>query len=95
LVVALLCMAHVTPAAAASRSALVMVSARVVESCRVEAISSPSSAEVALEMRCNSKARPALTLASKAMTLAPVGSVSVPHRDLADGENGKTVNIEF
>lgn len=95
MIAGLLLVAHAAPAAAASRSALVMVSARVVESCRVEAINSPSSGEVALEMRCNSKARPALTLASKAMTLAPVGSVSVPHQELADGENGKTVNIEF
>jgi hypothetical protein len=95
LIAGLLFLAHVAPAAAASRSALVMVSVRVVESCRVEAISSPSSGEVALEMRCNSKARPALSLAGRAMTVAPMGSVSVPHQDLADGEHGKTVNIEF
>jgi hypothetical protein len=94
-VAGLLLAAPATPASAASRSALVTVSVRVVESCRVEATSTSSGGDVALAMRCNSKARPSLTLASKAMTMAPVGSVSVPHQDLADGENGKTVNIEF
>jgi hypothetical protein len=93
--VALALLVAAVPASAASRSALVTVSVRVVESCRVEATSSPSSGEVALDMRCNSKARPALTLASKSMTVAPVGSVSVPRQALVQGENGKTVQIEF
>lgn len=49
-------------AVAGSRSSLVFVSVRVVESCRIDAIGSQTGNTVDLNMRCNSAARPSVNL---------------------------------
>jgi hypothetical protein len=83
------------PAVAESRSALVMVTVRVVESCRVETSSAVDGHTMDLSMRCNSKARPSLGVGGTTQTVAPVGTVSVPHSQIATTANGKTLSIEF
>ena len=83
------------PAQAASRSSLVFVSVQVVSSCRVETMSSQTSDAMDLKMRCSSTARPSLALLGSSQALAPVGTVTLPHSQIASTENGKTLNIEF
>ncbi len=83
------------PALAESRSALVMVSVRVVESCRIESSSTVDGHSMDLSMRCNSKVRPSLDFGSTRQTLAPAGTVSVPHSQIATTANGKTLSIDF
>jgi hypothetical protein len=83
------------PALAESRSALVMVSVRVVESCRVETSGALDGQSMDLSMRCNSKVRPSLGLSATTQTVAPTGKVSVPHSQIGTTANGKTLNIEF
>jgi hypothetical protein len=85
----------VTPASAGSRSSLVLVSVQVVASCRVENTPSQSSDAMDLKMRCSSTARPSLGLANSSQVVAPVGTVTLPHSQIATTENGKTLNIEF
>ena len=80
---------------AESRSALVMVSVRVVESCRVETSNALDGSATDLRMRCNSKSHPSLGLATSSRAMAPVGTVSVPHSQIATSENGKTLSIDF
>jgi hypothetical protein len=46
-------------------------------------------------MRCSSTARPSLALLGSSQALAPVGTVTLPHAQIASTENGKTLNIEF
>lgn len=84
-----------TPASAGSRSSLVFVSVQVVASCRVENTTSQTSDSMDLKMRCSSTARPSLGLASASQVVAPVGTVTLPHSQIATTENGKTLNIEF
>jgi hypothetical protein len=48
-----------------------------------------------LKMRCSSTARPSLGLAGSSQIVAPVGTVTLPHSQIATTENGKTLNIEF
>jgi hypothetical protein len=83
------------PAVAESRSALVMVSVRVVESCRVETSNALDGDATDLRMRCNSRSHPSLALATSSQAMAPVGTVSIPHSQIASSENGKTLSIEF
>jgi hypothetical protein len=90
---AMLCLPR--PVVADSRSALVMVTVRVVESCRVETSTTSGSGVMDLQMRCNSKSRPSLGLATSSQSIAPVGSVTLLHSELATTSNGKTLNIEF
>jgi hypothetical protein len=82
-------------ASAESRSALVMVSVRVVESCRVETSSALDGNSTDLKMRCNSKTHPSLGLTTNSQSVAPVGTVTVPHSQITTSENGKTLKIEF
>ena len=84
-----------TPAFAGSRSALVFVSVRVVESCRVETATSQTSDAMDLKMRCSSTARPSVGLVGSSQAVAPVGTVTLPHSQIATTENGKTLTIEF
>jgi hypothetical protein len=84
-----------TPARAGSRSSLVFVSVQVVSSCRVENTASQTSGAMDLKMRCSSTARPSLGLAGTSQVVAPVGTTTVPHSQIATTENGKTLNIEF
>jgi hypothetical protein len=72
-----------------------MVSVRVVESCRVETGTALDSGSTDLKMRCNSKARPSVGLANNSQPVAPVGTVTLPHSQIATTENGKTLRIEF
>jgi hypothetical protein len=51
---------------AGSRSSLVFVSVRVVESCRVDAVGRPNGSGVDLSMRCNSAARPSVAVEAAA-----------------------------
>jgi hypothetical protein len=83
------------PAFAGSRSALVFVSVRVVESCRIENTTSQTSDAMDLKMRCSSTARPSVGLLHSSQVVAPVGTVTLPHSQIATTENGKTLNIEF
>ncbi len=83
------------PAAAESRSALVMVTVRVVESCRVETSDALDGKSMDLRMRCNSKSHPSLGLTTHTQTVAPVSTVTVPRSQIATSENGKTLSIEF
>jgi hypothetical protein len=83
------------PANAGSRSGLVLVSVQVVESCRVETKTSQDSAALDLKMRCSSTAHPSLGLLGSSRALAPVGSVTLPHSQIASTENGKTLTIDF
>jgi len=82
-------------AAAGGHSALVMVSVRVVESCRVENTTSQTSDAVDLKTRCSSTVRPNIGLINGSHAVAPVGTVTLPHSQIATTENGKTLNIEF
>jgi|GEM_PF-5503767 len=82
-------------AAAGSRSSLVTVSVRVVESCRVEIGNGPQSNSADLRVRCSSTARPSLGLAGSSQAMAPVGSVTLPHSQIAATANGKTLSIQF
>jgi hypothetical protein len=84
-----------TPAFAGSKSALVFVSVRVVESCRVETTTSQTSDAMDLKMRCSSTARPSLGLVGGSQGMAAVGTVTLPHSQIATTENGKTLRIEF
>lgn len=84
-----------TPAHAGSRSSLVFVSVQVVSSCRVENTTSQTSDSMDLRMRCSSTARPSLGLVGSSQIVAPVGTVTLPHSQIATTENGKTLNIEF
>ncbi len=83
------------PAAAGNRSALVLVSVQVVESCRVETTASIDSSALDLKMRCSSTARPSLGLIGSSQALAPIGAITVPNSRIATTENGKTLNIDF
>jgi hypothetical protein len=80
------------PATAGSRSALVFVSVQVVSSCRVETTTSQTSDTMDLKMRCSSTAHPSVGLAGSSLALAPVGTVTLPHSQIASTENGKTVS---
>jgi hypothetical protein len=73
----------------------VLVSVQVVESCRVETVASQTSTAFDLKMRCSSTARPSLALLGNSQALAPVGTVTLPHSQIASTENGKTLTIEF
>jgi hypothetical protein len=84
-----------TVASAGSRSSLVFVSVQVVSSCRVENTTSQTSDAMDLKMRCSSTARPSLGLVGTSQFVAPVGTVTLPHSQIATTENGKTLNIEF
>ena len=84
-----------TPSFADSRSALVLVSVRVVESCRVETMTSETSGAVDLKMRCSSRARPSIGLAGNSQAVAPVGTTTFPHSQIATTENGKILTIDF
>ena len=83
------------PANAGSRSALVTVSVQVVASCRIENTTSQTSDAMDLKMRCSSTARPNIGLLNSSQVVAPVGTVTLPHSQIATTENGKTLNIEF
>ena len=83
------------PARAGSRSSLVFVSVQVVASCRVENTTSQTRDAMDLKMRCSSTARPNLGLLSSSQIVAAVGTVTLPHSQIATTENGKTLNIEF
>jgi hypothetical protein len=83
------------PAFAESRSALVMVSVRVVESCRVETSGAPDGNAMNLQLRCNSKTHPSLGLTASSQSMAPIGTVTVPHSQIATAENGKILTIQF
>ena len=72
-----------------------LVSVQVVESCRVETKTAQDSTTLDLKMRCSSTARPSLALLGSSQALAPVGTVTLPHAQIASTENGKTLNIEF
>jgi hypothetical protein len=82
-------------AGAGSRSALVLVSVQVVSSCRVETTTSQTSNALDLKMRCSSTAHPSVGLLHRSQVVAPVGTVTLPHSQIATTENGKTLNIEF
>jgi hypothetical protein len=82
-------------ARAEKRNAPVMVSVQVVESCRVETNNVISGTSVDVKMRCSSSARPNVGYASSSHALAPVGTVSVPHSQLATTENGPMLKIDF
>jgi hypothetical protein len=84
-----------TPASAGSRSALVLVSVQVVSSCRIEKLASQTSDAMDLKMRCSSTARPNLGLMNSSQVVAPVGTVTLPHSQIATTVNGKTLSIEF
>jgi hypothetical protein len=84
-----------TPAFAGSRSSLVFVSVQVVESCRVENTTSQTSDAMDLKMRCSSTVHPSIGLLNSSHVVAPVGTVTLPHSQIATTENGKTLNIEF
>jgi len=86
---------HPRPATAEGRSALVLVSVRVVETCRVEASNAVRGDALDLSVRCHSKARPSIGLATSSRALAPVGTLSVPQSQIATTENGRTLNIDF
>jgi len=83
------------PAVAGSSSALVTVSVRVVESCRVEIASAAQGDAADLRMRCSATARPSLGLVGSSRPLAPVSTVTLPHAQIAATENGKTLSIQF
>ncbi len=83
------------PVIAGSRSALVFVSVQVVPTCRVETANSQSGESLDLKLRCSSSARPSIGLLNSSQVLAPVGTVTLPHSQIAATENGKTLNIEF
>jgi hypothetical protein len=88
--------AFISPLAnAGSRSGLVLVSVQVVESCRIETKTAQDSTALDLKMRCSSTAHPSLGLLGSSQALAPVGTVTLPHSQIASTENGKTLNIEF
>ena len=72
-----------------------LVSVQVVESCRIENTISQTSDAMDLKMRCSSTARPNIGLMNSSQVLAPVGTVTLPHSQIATTENGKTLNIEF
>lgn len=82
-------------ATAGSRSALVLVSVQVVESCRVETVASQTSNALDLKMRCSPSAHPSVGLLGSSQSLAPVGTVTLRHSQIASSENGKTLTIEF
>jgi hypothetical protein len=84
-----------TPARAESRSAVVMVSVHVVESCRVETDGTVASNSVALKMRCSSTARPNVNLVDSSRTVPAVSSLTVPRSQLAVSDNGPTLSIQF
>ena len=84
-----------TPALADSRSSLVFVSVQVVASCRIENTASQTSDAMDLKMRCSSTARPNIGLVGSSQVVAPVGTVTLPHSQIATTENGKTLRIEF
>ena len=46
-------------------------------------------------MRCSSTAHPSIGLLGSSQNLAPVGTVTLPHSQIATTENGKTLTIEF
>jgi hypothetical protein len=48
-----------------------------------------------LKMRCSSTARPSLGLVGGSQGMAAVGTVTLPHSQIATTENGKTLRIEF
>ena len=88
--------AFLSPSAnAGSRSGLVLVSVQVVESCRVETKTAQDSNVLDLKMRCSSTAHPSLGLLGSSRALAPVGTVTLPHAQIASTENGKTLTIDF
>lgn len=78
---------------AGSRSALVMVSVRVVETCRVETSGAGNSTD--LSVRCNAKARPTVGLTASSQSIAPVATVTIAHSDLPTTDNGKILSIDF
>jgi hypothetical protein len=80
-------------ALADKRSALLTVSVRVVESCRVE--TSDGANTVDLKLRCSSTARPSVSMADNAFKIAPVGTVSFPNRRAVTSVSGSTLTIEF
>ena len=82
------------PAHAEKRSAVVMVSVQVVESCRITAVSSQDGS-VNLNMRCSSTAHPAIGLPGGTQALSPVGTVALPSSRIATSPSGKTLAIEF
>ncbi len=82
-------------ASAGSRSSLVFVSVQVVASCRIETTTSQTSDAMDLKLRCSSTARPSVGLLNSSQVLAPVGTVTLPHSQIATTENGKTLSIEF
>jgi len=84
-----------SPARAESRSAVVMVSVHVVESCRVETDGSAVTNAVALKMRCNSTTRPNVNLADSSRTVPAIGILTVPRSQLAVSDNGPTLSIQF
>ena len=86
---------HGRPALADSRSSLVFVSVQVVASCRIENTISQTSDAMDLKMRCSSTARPNIGLVGSSQAVAPVGTVTLPHSQIATTENGKTLNIQF
>jgi len=71
------------------------VSVQVVSSCRVETVASQTSNALDLKMRCSSTAHPSLGLLGSSQALAPVGTTTLPHAQIASTANGKTLNIEF
>ncbi len=83
------------PARAGSRSALVLVTARVVESCRVEVDTTADHGSADLKMRCNSRTRPLIGLANRSYGTEPVGAVTLPRSELAVTPDGKTLSINF
>jgi len=83
------------PVSAGSRSGLVLVSVQVVESCRVETKTAATGNALDLRMRCSSTAHPSVGLVNVFQNLAPVGTVTLAHSQIADTENGKTLNINF
>jgi len=83
------------PVHAGSRSGLVLVSVQVVESCRIETKSALTGNTLDLHMRCSSTAHPSVGLVNASQNLAPVGTVTLAHSQIANTENGKTLNIDF
>jgi hypothetical protein len=73
----------------------VLVSVQVVASCRIETKTAEDNTALDLKMRCSSTAHPSLGLLGGSQALAPVGTVNLPHSQIASTENGKTLNIEF
>jgi hypothetical protein len=85
-------------AVAGSRSSLVFVSVRVVDSCRVDAIGSPSGKGVDFNMRCSSAARPSVrmeTSAATASTQTLTGLQPVTNLSLAATGSDQVLRIDF